>query len=326
MPHGESAMTEIVVDWGSTNLRAFLLRHGKVIDRRFGDGKGVLQLQAQAARAPGRGEFFSGMLRDLFGRWLEDEPAAPIFMCGAIGSREGWIDTGYVEAPADIATLGASLRRLSAPERGELEGAYISIVPGLGTAAVSGRHDVMRSEEVKSLGALAHLGLRDGILCIPGTHCKWVVIHDGNIVDFFSVMTGEIYNLLQTGGALAPLMAGETADLDLPAFDQGLALATEGEDLLADLWQVRGQKIRSPQPPAQLKSYLSGILIGHELRQAGRFADRGRGVILLSDPGSRLESYRRALQISGWKVGAVVGSETAVCAGMGRIIDLCRHS
>jgi 2-dehydro-3-deoxygalactonokinase len=319
-------MTEIIVDWGSTNFRAFLVRDGKVLDRRVGGGEGVLQLQTQLARAPDRGVFFSAMLRNVLGRWLIDEPAAPIFMCGAIGSREGWIDTGYVEAPAGIDALAAGLRLLSASERGELETARVGIVPGLATAAASGRRDIMRSEEVKSLGALTHLGLEDGVLCVPGTHCKWVVMRNGAITDFRSVMTGEIYNLLQIAGALAPLMAGEAAALDLPSFDQGLALAAEGEDLLADLWQVRGQKIRSPQPPAHLKSYLSGIMIGHESRHAETFVDRKKEIILLSDPGSRLESYRRALEVSGWKIGAVVESEAAVCTGMGRIIELCRRS
>jgi 2-dehydro-3-deoxygalactonokinase len=308
-------MNEIFIDWGSTNLRAFLMKEGSVSDRRTIAGRGVLQLQSQSqsqlSKSPDRAAFFSKILGDLINGWPD---SGPVYMCGAIGSREGWVDTGYVEAPAGIPQLAQALRFLKTGEHGTLQASRVGIVPGLAIASAGGRYDVMRSEEVKSLGALLHLGVSDGVLCIPGTHCKWVRINEGSIIDFVSVMTGEIYNLVQTAGALAPLVAGEKDALDIAEFERGLQLEGQGDDLLADLWQVRSMKIRAQ--PAHLKSLLSGILIGHELRQAARFARPDEDVVLLSDPGTRLESYRYALSRAGWRVETVIDSETAVCTGL----------
>lgn len=316
-------MTDIIVDWGSTNFRAFLVTEGRIADRRVGDGHGVLQLHAQKTSAECHG-FYSDILRQHLGQWLAQNPFATVFMCGAIGSREGWIDTGYNEAPAELNALARSLRFLTPEESGNIAGTKICILPGLGISR-GGRQDMMRSEEIKSLGALFHLGLENGIFCIPGTHCKWVVIRNGKIVDFCSVLTGEVYNTMQVAGSLATLFPKHAVEQSNAAFDQGLSLAAEGQDLLADLWQVRSQKIRADYPEEHLHSYLSGILIGHEIRQAQCFLRNPEDVILLSDPGPRQDYYRRAIEKLGWRVASVIESETAVCTGMMRLIEAYRQ-
>jgi 2-dehydro-3-deoxygalactonokinase len=324
-------MSEIIVDWGSTNFRAFLVKDGEVTDRRIAPDQGVLQLYAANGNRPERFEdtalrtkFYAEILRKQISPWLANNDIITIFMCGAIGSREGWINTGYGETPANFKTLAASIRYLDSEEDGGFFEARIGILPGL-AGLWQGRHDVMRSEEIKSLGALVHCGLEDGVFCIPGTHCKWVTIKGGQITDFYSVLTGEIYNLLQVNGSIAPLLTLQHQE-DVPSFDQGLQLAAEGHDLLSDIWQVRSQKIRADQPPAYLRSYLSGILIGHEIRQAQMMFKDLQDVILLSDFGHRQRFYKRAIESAGWRVSREVESETAVCAGMLRLIALCRQT
>ncbi|MDB5490693.1 MAG: 2-dehydro-3-deoxygalactonokinase [Micavibrio sp.] len=324
-------MSEIIVDWGSTNFRAFLVTDGKIIDRRTAPGHGVLQLYAAAfsdARLLNneayRTKFYADILRAQTGPWLQRHEIFTIFMCGAIGSREGWLNTGYCDAPAGLSSLAKSIRYLDAHENGGFLEARIGILPGLATRR-HGRYDIMRSEEIKSLGALTHFGLRDGVFCIPGTHCKWVTVKEGRIVDFYSVMTGELYNILQINGSLAPLLTGQQQE-DEQSFIQGLALSAEGHDLLSDLWQVRSQKIRAEYPPQHLQSYLSGILIGHELRQAKSVIKDPQNLILLSDFGNRQKCYRRAIESAGWTVTNEIESETAVCEGMLGLISLCRQT
>lgn len=316
-------MTDIIVDWGSTNFRAFLVEKGQVIDRHVSGGKGVLQLHSQRG-SMGRPAFYSGILHGCLNPWLSKNASLDIFMCGAIGSQEGWVDTGYSEAPADLQKLAQNLRFLTPEEAGEITGRNISILPGLAIDR-QGRHDMMRSEEIKSLGALFHLGLEDGVLCIPGTHCKWVIVRNGKIAEFHSALTGEIYSTMQTVGSLAPLFPAEGAEFSYDAFEQGLALADEGHDLLVDIWQVRSRRIRTHYPPQHLKSFLSGILIGHELRETGNFIKTGERIILLSDPGSRRDYYERAIVNAGWTISHIVESEQTVCTGMLRLIEAYRQ-
>lgn len=313
-------MRDIIVDWGSTNFRAFLVDGAQVLDRCGAAGKGVLQLPTPRDQQD-RIALFSGILKDALAPWLAAQNGLPeIFMCGAIGSQEGWVNTGYNEAPMTLLSMAQSLRPLSAEACGAMgDNARIHILPGLAIYQ-KGRHDMMRSEEIKSLGALAGLGLNDGVLCIPGTHCKWVKITGGEIVAFRSVLTGEFYNTLQKTGALAPLFPAAPSPFNLEAFQQGLHFADEGQDLLHDVWQVRSHKIRGAYPAGNLQSLLSGILIGHEMRAVRDFVADGTPVILLSDGGERRDCYHHAITHAGWAISHSVASEEAVCTGMMRLI------
>jgi 2-dehydro-3-deoxygalactonokinase len=310
---------DIFIDWGSTNFHAFLVRDGSVIDRREVAGHGVLKSFMQAASAS-RDDDYSVFLNEAVHAWLEQYPEAPVLMCGAVGSREGWVQTKYVEAPAGFAEIAAGLYHLTAAQRGCLRDRSIAVTSGLALEHRDGGHDVMRSEEVKGLGATTHAGQDSALLCIPGTHCKWIKVELGKIVDFHTVMTGDLYGVLSEHGSLAPLFENAPPMDDVAqhyaSFDQGLDLAERGGDLLLDLWQVRSRELHAAEPPHSLQSFLSGILIGHEVRQIRRFHPAMRETLLVSDPGTRQLFYRRACERFGLSVSAEIDSETAVCVGL----------
>ncbi len=311
----------IFVDWGSTNFRAFLWSEGHVAGRMEAAGHGILTSwgeENQAARAPAFGAFLGETLRD----WLERHPGCPLLLCGAIGSREGWVQTGYVEAPAGFAEVAKGARVVQELPAGPLTGHTVSIVAGLAQATPDGRHDVMRSEEVKALGAAAHLGHRDAVLCIPGTHCKWIRIEGGRIVALQTVLTGDLFGALCGGHTLAPLLgtaAQAGAATHDASFDRGLELARQGADLLRDLWQVRAVVLHGTDAPADLRAFLSGILIGHEMRERRAVWPEAGRVLLVCDAGERREFYRRAAAAFGLVVAETIDSETAVCAGLARV-------
>jgi 2-dehydro-3-deoxygalactonokinase len=308
---------EVFVDWGSTNFRAFLMRDGQVIDRRAAGGGGTLK-GFVSATAETRANDYSRFFVDQLGDWLKEYPQAPVYICGAVGGREGWVETQYSVAPAGFAELRRNLHKLTAGQLGHAAGRDIYIATGCTIAHPDGRHDVIRSEEVKSLGAARHLKLSEALLCIPGTHCKWVQIANDRIICFETALAGEVFAILSEHGALAAVIRGEpvTQQPDFASFDGGLELAGKGLDLLTDLWQVRAQKLRSDKPPASLRAYLSGILLGHELRQMEKFFPGKPPAVLLADAGSRQEYYRRAFAHFNWRIGAEVDSETAVHAGL----------
>src|SRR3546814_13250510 len=112
-----------------------------------------------------------------------------------VGSNRGWIDAGYVAAPATIDALAANVVR-------PIEG--VAIVPGV-SRSVDGRGDVMRGEEVQLLGAAA-VGMvpPDSLLCPPRTHRKWAWMKNGALAAFVTPMPGELFALLTDHALTGP--------------------------------------------------------------------------------------------------------------------------
>jgi 2-dehydro-3-deoxygalactonokinase len=159
---------------------------------------------------------------------------------------------------------------------------------------------------------------------MPGTHCKWVRLHDGVIVEFATYMTGELFKLLSERSILARLMApnGEDDADDWDAFDAGLdraqgsASAQGSGHLLHQLFAVRTEGLFKRRPPTALKSYLSGLLIGHELGAALAQVSQEGPVVLVGD-GRLTARYQRALAHRG--VAFSNAPQDIVVAGLTRI-------
>ncbi|MBV8391704.1 MAG: 2-dehydro-3-deoxygalactonokinase, partial [Alphaproteobacteria bacterium] len=164
----------IAVDWGTSSLRGALLDEA---------GRAVEEKSAPLGILNVAGGDFAGTFARQFSDWMT--PAGRFcLMSGMIGSRQGWQEAPYASCPAGLADI---VPRLHWIERGR-----IAIVPGLSTEQ-SGVPDVMRGEEVQIFGALALIGLSDGLFVLPGTHNKWVTVRDGRVVGFRTYMTGEVY-------------------------------------------------------------------------------------------------------------------------------------
>ena len=220
----------------------------------------------------------------MIGDWLEaDKP--PVLMSGMIGSRQGWLEAPYLTCPAGIADLAAGL--VPVP----FDRAKVHIVPGL-EAATATMRDVMRGEETQVFGALARLGADGGRFLLPGTHSKWVLAKGGLITGFNTYMTGEIYAALREHTILGRLMAESAGDA--ASFARGVADgAREGSPgaLLNRLFGVRTAGLFGEIAAADLPEYLSGLLIGAEIGDAGRRDSRPVHVIA-SD--ALAERYRSA--------------------------------
>ena len=177
----------------------------------------------------------------------------PLLLAGMVGSNRGWKEAPYVPCPAGIDDLVHALVR-----PGERE----AIVPGVSYVG-AGRADVMRGEEVQLLGAVA-AGLvePEALVCHPGTHNKWTVLHQGRIQSFRTVMTGELFSLLKEHSILADLLQGEVAANDV--FKEAARHAVFNEALPADLFAVRARVLLG-----EAKTRGCGIL-------SERLADRHR--------------------------------------------------
>jgi 2-dehydro-3-deoxygalactonokinase len=182
-----------------------------------------------------------------------------VLLSGMIGSRQGWKQTPYLPCPAGPAELAAALVDIG------FDWARVKIIPGLSGIDESGVADVMRGEETQVMGV--PLLLRDGgIACLPGTHSKWVRVEGGRIVRFTTHMTGEAFSAFRGHTILARMMRDGPSD-GVP-FDAGIARSADPGGLLHHVFGVRALALADRLSESDAPAYLSGILIGHEVRAA----------------------------------------------------------
>jgi 2-dehydro-3-deoxygalactonokinase len=231
----------IAVDWGTSSLRAYRLdAAGTVIDRRQ-SAEGILNVPS--------GNFPAVLQRAIHG-W-DDQP---ILMSGMVGSRQGWVEVPYVQSPAGEREIALHLAKV---------GSRTWIVPGVSFVDESGVPDVMRGEETQILGVMDQLG-NEAIVCLPGTHSKWVRVRDGKIVAFRTYFTGELFAVLKAHSLLGRMM--EEGEHDAKAFAEGVDRSGDEGGLLHHLFGVRTRGLFGELAAGSSASYLSGLLIGHELR------------------------------------------------------------
>jgi 2-dehydro-3-deoxygalactonokinase len=214
-----------------------------------------------------------------------------------VGSRQGWVEAPYVACPADFASLAEGIAWADLPR-----GRRIGFVPGLSTGGATATPDVMRGEEVQVFGAMRLSGKRDGVFVLPGTHSKWVVADGERITSFHTMMTGELYGLLRTHSILGRLMPSEGEPLFVEAaFDEGckLSLGAESGTILNCLFFVRTRGLFGQVENAALPSYLSGLLIGEELREARALLGTLPASVQLICRQDLASAYRRCLTLLG---------------------------
>lgn len=244
----------IGVDWGTTSLRAYRLDDaGAVLDARE-SADGILSVP--------EGGGFAAVLEAAIRPWL-DAGEALVLLCGMVGSRQGWREAPYIPCPAGPAEIAAATVPL--PFAGA---ARCLLVPGLSTRGPDGVPDVMRGEETKLIGLLAELGEdATGTLCLPGTHSKWARLERGRVTGFATRMTGETRAVLLGHSILGRLAAPSREPSDA-AFRRGVARSRGRGGLLHHLFGTRALGLMGELAPEETDAYLSGLLIGHEVRAA----------------------------------------------------------
>lgn len=267
----------LAIDWGTTGFRAYRLDgNGRVLEARSAPA-GILSVKDGA---------FAATLEAQAGDWL-DAGEAPVVMSGMIGSRQGWVEVPYAPCPAGFGELAAGTRKVAWGER------QAWIAPGVSCRSASGVPDVMRGEEMQILGALESMGAGTHTVCLPGTHSKWVDVADGRILGLATHMTGEAFAILKAHSLLGRMMKDGAEDA--AAFEDGVRRSGQPGGLLNHLFGVRARGLFGELPDAASASYLSGILVGHEIRAA----HRGNGTVHLLGTAPLCALYQRALGVLG---------------------------
>lgn len=258
----------IVVDWGTTSFRATLVGDGGQPLGHLETEQGISILKA--------GEH-EGVLMGALAGWFDAHGPLPVVAMGMITSRNGWVEVPYVPCPAGIEELARGSIRRTLPN-----GAEIVFLSGLTDPQRQPFPDVMRGEETQIVG---HGLDRDATVILPGTHSKWARVEGGRILRFQTFITGEVFALLMKHSFVARGAATPPVD-DPVAFRRGLADAAASGSMLSLLFAARTGVLANRLTPEELRSYVSGLVIGQEFRQAseeGWFRPGDRAVIVGND-------------------------------------------
>ena len=270
----------ISLDWGTTSFRAYLVGADGAVKDQFAAPQGILAVKDGA---------FEATLESHIGGW---DKALPVVASGMITSRQGWVEVPYVDCPAGMADLAKAMFRYATKS-----GRIVYFIGGLHYNSPSIHHDVMRGEETQVIGALA-TGATQFIT--PGTHSKWISVSDTRIVDFATFMTGESFALYRNHSILGRLMI--EGPQDDAAFTRGAAHSFQSPSgLLHALFSVRSLGLFNAMAPEKLSSYLSGLLIGHEVVSAIGSHERGARYVVLGAP-ALAANYVIALKLMGLSV------------------------
>ncbi|SKB71700.1 2-dehydro-3-deoxygalactonokinase [Dyadobacter psychrophilus] len=316
-------------DWGTTSFRLQLINRGdqrliaeQISQNGIGQTYDIWKQREQSGIE--RITFFKEQLKNQIdalsikaGFSLDN---ITILMSGMASSSIGMQEIPYAQLPF---ALDGSDVLIKYHEADETLPNDIMLFSG-----VRSSRDVMRGEETQLIGLAEMIDLSmdiDAIFILPGTHSKHLYIEKGVLVDFKTYMTGEVFNVMANYSILkdsvtAGLGTQITAS-EWKAFEDGIR-ESEYSEILNALFTVRTRQLFDLLDKKQNAMYLSGILIGSELRQLNR--ETNWQLILCC--GQNLHAlYQKAietLQLS--KSTIIVPSETvdnAASAGQIRIFE-----
>ena len=261
-----SDITLIAADWGTSNLRIWGIDHRGQVIGSINNGKGMASLIPSE---------FEPYLISLIESWLPKEGNAkcPIIICGMAGAKNGWKEAAYLKAPCPPINKKKIIQVETDDQR-----ISVSIVPGIMQTSPP---DVMRGEETQIAGYLSKNPDFDGIICLPGTHTKWVHISANEIVSFKTFMTGEIFSCLSERSILKTSV--QSNDFDSTSFLEAFEDTYSNPALLSyKLFGLRAADLLENTSTKFLKSKLSGYLIGCELAGAKSYW-LGQNIIMIGN-------------------------------------------
>jgi 2-dehydro-3-deoxygalactonokinase len=289
----------VAVDWGTSSFRGWLMAADGTVLAESRGSEGMLHCAGSGGFPP--------VLRDHRAR-LGASDQLPVLICGMAGAKQGWVEAPYLTTPTRLDALHVGAIRVDTS-------GDVRILPGVAQAQAE-QPDVMRGEETQLLGITE--ADFTGLVCIPGTHSKWVLIENGGIAAFTTYMTGELFSVIAQHSILMHAVeAGGPLTQDGAPFRDGLATARDmSSGLTSSLFRLRAAQLLGFEQRADGAARLSGLLIGSEIADATqRFG--GPCQLRLMAAGSLGALYHAALKASGFDV-TVIDAEKASRRGLAK--------
>jgi 2-dehydro-3-deoxygalactonokinase len=155
---------------------------------------------------------------------------------------------------------------------------------------------------------------------LPGTHSKWAIVERGQLVRFATFMTGELYAALLEHTILGRMAErGPQPASPGDAFARGAARGLGEGGFAHVVFGARTLALAGELAAADVADWLSGCLIGHEIRAARAWAQRGGDATGVRVIGGKaiVARYVAALAVAG--VDAELGPPDAAARGLYRV-------
>lgn len=240
----------LILDWGTTNFRAFAMSADHELLATQEHPMGILQVED--------GKFAESLESILHG-WLSNYRQLPVYMAGMVGSLKGWFNVAYAATPVGSAGLSEKAHRFNLPW-----GPEAIIMPGVSHEYDGDKYDVIRGEEVQALGLAKIIDSENYQAILPGTHSKHLTFKQGKLWSFASFLTGELYSVISNHMLLGrdlPKPCG-----DEKAFVKGVQDGQSGP-FSSRIFLAWTNRLFEKLSKEQIPDYLSGLLIGFELRE-----------------------------------------------------------
>jgi len=319
-------------DWGTSNFRLRVVDSERLtvleeVRADLGISVAFQQWQEssheEGARLPFYQSILLGQIQRLSSRSALASQGLPLIISGMASSSLGMVELPYAELPLGI--NGHGLHKMMLPASDRFPHAIV-LVSGVKTA-----DDVMRGEETQLIGCLSDpqegigtLSGRpadEGIYIFPGTHCKHVWVKDNKIIGFRTYMTGEFFHLLSQKSILkgaVKAIASPQEQNYRESFEKGVEASVEAGSLLHSSFLVRTNYLFGRWSGEANYAYLSGLLIGEELKG---LAGTQLPVTIVGS-GAQTAYYKSACNVLNITIKDILDADEALIRGHFTLYDL----
>ena len=251
----------ISTDWGTSSLRLYLVDADDTIVDQYEGNQGIKMVHRhfQEQDVLDQLTFFRRFLQQCIDDFMSAHDGFrdyPVVISGMASSSIGMLELPYASLPLHLDGSSVSSRFLEGTQ---------TMNPMHLISGCQREGDVMRGEEVQMIGWNSLATHPDQItLILPGTHSKHIQVAGEQVIDFKTYMTGELYEILTHHSILKSSIVRSTGGDHNPFFRKGVAVGAQGV-LSNELFRIRGFDLQQTMDGDQAASYLSGLLIGHEL-------------------------------------------------------------
>jgi 2-dehydro-3-deoxygalactonokinase len=215
-----------------------------------------------------------------------------IALSGMVSSSIGMYEVPYATVPFNLDGSHSNVHIIEADESFPHK---IILISG-----VRIDNDVMRGEETQLIGLTELLNLSSKtnfILIFPGTHSKHLYVQKNSLTGFHTYMTGEMFNIVSHHSILKDSidLSGlhDFSHLEQSAFKKGV-LDVESTSILNSLFKVRTNQLFHKLNKKENGFYLSGLLIGSELKH---LVDESDCQLVLCSGNNLYEFYKWAIEV-----------------------------
>jgi 2-dehydro-3-deoxygalactonokinase len=247
--------------------------------------------------------------------WRKQFFVQQALLCGVVGSNIGWLTTDYISCP--ISLLNDRLAPKKVPQSNDQK-INIQLVPGLKCLRENHIPDSMRGEETQLIGALLTdpaLSQGEQLVCLPGTHSKWVWLNQGSVGEFITGLSGELFAVLEQHSVLL-------SQLDVPDYNHcpdhfalGIERTETGSNLIQLLFETRSRQLSGQLSASAARAFLSGLIIGSDIRGIMQRSNTQHSEVAFIGKPELCNHYQSACQQLGYN-GRIIDGEKLVLAGL----------